>query len=803
MKVNLKRAREINSSQKNANFKISLIFLGMALFFFIIIIRVLYINIVRGEELTRKGLNQLTSTEIVQADRGIIYDRNNKELVVNITKSNVYYNMDFKRGDTYSDKEIKEKKKKVEEDSLAISKVLKVPQDKIKKKMVGDKVVQIVSNVDRDTASALRELKIEKLSLDDVPRRFYPNGNILSKVLGFVTDDGNGQYGLESSYDGIMSGIAGKNISIKANTRMQIPLTDEESYAPKEGQNLILTIDDNIQKFAEEAAERSRTKHNAEEVNIIVQSTKTGEILAMASSLSYDANNPKSPVGDAQKKDWDLLSKDEKVVAWYKNWTNFNVSSQYEPGSTFKLITAAAALEEATTYQLKEYYCPGQIKFFDKVIKCASKNNGTKTMQQAVVESCNITLMKIAEELGPEKFYKYIKAFGFGEKTGIDLPAEAVGSIPNNYKDISEIRLATMSYGHGIAITPIQLINSVSAIANGGDLKVPRVVKRLEDRNRNVLKKFDSVSKRKVVSSETSKKMLDIMYKVVEDGTGKKAKVEGYKIGGKTGTAYIPSKAGGYEDEYISSFIGVAPVDNPEITVLVIVQKPKGDFFAATVATPAAKEVLKNSLEYLGIEKTQPTDYKDKKDEPMLVPNLKNMLVSDAGRELVDLGFKFNTNQNSLFDASIVLKQEPKAGTLAKPGTIIDLYVSNDKEKYMPDLIGKSKEEIELVLKAMDVSYNIKGTGVVLGQSVFAGTKLTTDSKIEFEMSNSEAKIDTKLKDEETASSPKETGNKETDIKNRVKEKDDKLNSKVKKANNSEKIKKFENKDNKTDKSVR
>lgn len=790
MKVKLKRAREINGSQKNVNFKIFVIFLGMALFFCIIIIRLLYINIVRGEELTRKALNQLTSTEVVQADRGIIYDRNNKELVVNITKSNVYYNMDFKKGDKYTEKEIAEKKKKVEKHSLEIAKVLKVPQAEIKKKFVGDKVVQIASNVDRDKANELRNLKIEKLSIDDVPRRFYPNGSVLSEVLGFVTDDGNGQYGLESSYDTAMSGIAGKNISIKANTRMQIPLTDEESYAPKEGQNLILTIDDNIQKFAEEAAEKSRVKHNAEEVNIIVQSTKSGEILAMASALSYDANNPKAPVGDEQKKDWDMLTQDEKTVAWYKNWTNFNVSSQYEPGSTFKLITAAAGLEEATTYPLKEYHCPGQIKFFDRVIKCSSKSSGTKTMQQALVESCNITLMKMAEELGPERFYKYVKAFGFGEKTGIDLPAEASGSIPNNYKDISAIRLATMSYGHGIAVTPIQLINSVSAIANGGDLKIPRVVKRLEDRNKNVLKKYDSVSRRKVVSAETSKKMLDIMYKVVEEGTGKNARVEGYKIGGKTGTAYVPSKAGGYEDEYISSFVGVAPIDNPEITVLVVVQKPKGDFFAATVATPAAQEVLKNSLEYLGVEKTQPVEKKEKSDEQILVPNFKNMLVSDAGKELVSLGLKFNTNQNSLSDASIVIKQEPKAGSLVKPGSIVDLYVSSSKEKYMPDLVGKSKEEIELVLKALDVSYNINGNGVVLGQTIAPGTKLGVDSKVEFEMSNSDDKLNTKLDD-------KGDSNKSDKVEDKNQTKDKKSNSNSKKTENSEKNKKTEKKDNK------
>lgn len=743
LKFKFKGANGVNSSRKNSNLKIFYIFIALVLFFLASVFKLLYINIVQGENLTRRALNQLTSTEVVQADRGLIYDRNKKELVVNVTKSNVYYNMNFRSGDTYTEEELKQKKNTIERDSLAISKILKVPQEELKQKFVGDRVVQIASNIDRETASALRELGISKMSIDDVARRFYPNNSELSEVLGFVSDDGNGQYGLESSYDEEMSGIAGKNISIKTNTRTQIPLTDEESYAPKEGQNLILTIDDNIQKIAEESASKSRLEHNAEEVNIIVQSTKTGQILAMASSLSYDANKPKAPVGDKQENEWDGLSDDEKTDTWYKNWTNFNVSSQYEPGSTFKLITAAAALEEATTYPLKEYYCPGVYTEIPTVkITCASKNNGTKTMEQAIIESCNVSLIKIGRELGPDRFLKYVKAFGFGERTGIDVPAEALGSIPKATNEISPIRLATMSYGHGIAVTPIQLITSVSAIANGGELKIPKIVDRIEDRDGNVIKKYDSITKRKVISEKTSNTMLDIMYKVVEHGTGKNAKVEGYKIGGKTGTANVVSEAGGYEEEYISSFIGVAPIENPEITVLVIVQKPKGDFFAATVATPAAGEVFKKSLEYLGIEKTTTSDQENKEntEDKISVPDLKNKLLSDAGKELVGLGLKFNTNQNSISNGSVVIKQEPASGTLVDKDEIIDLYVSNGAEQYMPDLVGKNKEEIEKVLKDLKVSYNTNGNGIVLEQSIEPGTKLKKTTEVEFKMSQPEEK---------------------------------------------------------------
>ncbi|WBW49272.1 penicillin-binding transpeptidase domain-containing protein [Peptoniphilus equinus] len=748
MKKSNRRAHQIKNRLASSNAKIIYIFIAMALFLCVLIIRLFWINIVRGESLTRAALNQLTSTEEVQADRGLILDRNHKEFVVNVTKSNVYYNMNFKRGNTYTENERKERNKSIEEDSKAIAKVLNVNWEDLKAKFKGERVVLLARNVDRDVAKTLQNLKLSHLSVEDVQRRYYPQNSMLSETLGFVTDDGVGQYGLESRYDDALSGISGKTISIRTNTHSQIPLTEEENYAPKEGQNLILTIDGTIQKICESIADATRIDQNAEEVNIIVQNVKTGDILAMVSSQSYDANNPKNPVGEEQERIWDGLSDGEKTDTWYKNWSNYNVSSQFEPGSTFKVFTAAAALEQATTYPMKEYYCPGYYDAFkDAVIKCSSTNRGKKTMEQAMIESCNVTLINMANELGKDSFLNYIKSFGFGERTGIDLPAEAVGTVPKKASDISGVNLATMSYGHGVAVTPIQLINSFTAIVNGGDLLTPKIADSLEDRSGNVIKKFEPQIKRKIISEQTSQQMLDILYKVVEEGTGKKARVEGYKIGGKTGTAYIPSEAGGYEDAYISSFLGVAPVDNPEISVLVVVQKPVGNFYAATVAAPAAGEVFEKTLEHLGVKR----EVKEATDgEAVSVPNLMNRLVSDAGRELVDLGLKFNTNVEDLSDASVVVKQTPNPETVVSQGSIVDLFVSTKEAPIMPDLTGMSKKEAQQVLKDLDVSYNMKGEGYVVDQSVQPGTKLKEGTVITFEMSEQISSTDTKDSGNET-----------------------------------------------------
>lgn len=730
-----KKNKVENNLSKTANKKVFFLLFFLGFLFIAIVLKLLYINVFQGEDLTRKALNQLTKTELVRADRGIIYDRNKKELAVNVTKANVFYNMNFEKSESQKTEEFNIYKRAVlEEASEKIATVLEVSKEEILDIMVGDKIIKIASNISREKALELKDLKIPRLSIEDVARRFYPYDAIASHVIGFISDDGVGQYGLEAKYDDELSGIAGKNISIKNNSYTQIPLTDEENYAPKEGAYPVLTLDETIQQFAEEAALDARIKHNADMVSIIVQNTVTGEILAMANNRSYNANNPKAPVGEEQEKIWPNLSKEEKAELWFENWINFCVSSQYEPGSVMKVITAAAALEENTTSPLKIYYCPPVLPG-TKII-CNTKNIGNKTMEQAMAESCNITFVKIGRELGAEKLLKYIKAFGFGEKTGIDLPAEIKGQIPANANEIGDIRLATLSYGHGIAVTPIQLINSVSAIVNGGNLNTPKIVDRFEDKNGNVIKKFKTELKRKVISEETSNTMKRLMKKVVDDGTGRLARVPGYQIGGKTGTAYIPSKDGGYEDNYISSFVGVAPINDPKITVLVVMQRPRGDFYAATVVVPAAQYVLKNTLEYLNIPKTEKIDTSDNRNI-VEVPDVTGLLLSDAGKKIVDVGLQFNANINNISNASIVMKQYPEAGAMVNLETIVDLSVNSniEEDKVMPNLVGKTEKELKTILKDLNVEYNIKGTGEVTYQSVGPNSKINSNTFVVFTMS--------------------------------------------------------------------
>ncbi|MDU5594834.1 penicillin-binding transpeptidase domain-containing protein, partial [Peptoniphilus rhinitidis] len=366
---NKARDRKIKSGFKgrnqNANKFIFIFFIFLAFLFVILVGKLLYIQIVQSEELTISALNQLTRTEVINSNRGIIYDRNKKEMAINITKCNVFYNMDYlKQNKKESDKEFEKRKEKLySEDAKIISDVIEIDYDEIKDKMKGDKVVRLATNVDRNKANKLKELRtkiIEEnkskkenrknnlyaLSIDDVTRRLYPFNNLASYVIGFTNDENVGQYGIEASYDEELTGISGKNVSLKDNASNKIPLTDEETYAPKEGYSIVLSIDSNIQQFAETAAINAKKEHDADKVSVIVQDTMTGEILAMTTKDDYNLNNPKSPINDKQEEEWDKLDNDEKMEVLYSNWRDFNVNDQYEPGSTFKLITAAAAIEQ-------------------------------------------------------------------------------------------------------------------------------------------------------------------------------------------------------------------------------------------------------------------------------------------------------------------------------------------------------------------------------------------------------------------------------------------------------------------------
>lgn len=731
----------------NANKFIFIFFIFLAFLFVALIFKLLYIQVVQSQELTIAALNQLTRTEVINSNRGIIYDRNNKELAVNITKCNVFYNMDYlKQSKDESDSEFKNRKEEIyDEDAKIISDITGLEFDEIRAKMVGDKVVRVATNIDRNKANELKDIRTKiikenqskkknkkynlmAISIDDVIRRLYPFNSLASYIIGFTNDENVGQYGIEASYDEELSGISGKSVSLKDNAQNKIPLTDEETYAPKEGYSVVLSIDSNIQQFAETAAENAKKENEADRVSVIVQDTMTGEILAMTTKDDYNLNDPRAPINEKQEEEWKNLDEDEKMDVLYENWRDFNVNDQYEPGSTFKLITAAAAIEENTSQPDSQYTCQGSMKIGDRKLSCTSHTRGKKSLAKAIEESCNMTMIQVGRDLGAEKFLKYINAFGFGKKTGIELYGESTGLIPSSAKDISKVKLATMSYGHSIAVSPLQLINAVSAISNGGYLNKPTLVKELVDANGNVIEKKKTELRRRVISEETSEKMKYMMKRVVDKGTGKLAQVPGYQVGGKSGTANIATPTG-YLEAYNSSFVAVAPLNDPRLTVLVVINNPKGGILGSVVAAPVVQEILSKSLNYMKIQKTEEVD---EKEDFVTVPDVEGLLLEDAGKILLKSGLRFNTNAKGVENYSVVLNQNPSPASYVLKDSIVDLAI-NDKDSgilVMPDLSRKTRKEAISILNSMNIEYNIRGNGDFVSQSPMAGKKLTGDETI-------------------------------------------------------------------------
>ena len=694
--------------------KVAFLYVFLFLLFFILWGRVAYLQIVDADNLTRQALALNTKGKI-NPERGLIFDAVGNKLVGNISKSDIYL-------DTAVLAKAKDSEKQRSKLRSFALKNLEMTEAQYDARMKKSGHVLLKGNVDRSVALKLRDSDIPGVVVEDFEARTYPNNDLASLVLGFAGKEGDGRYGIENYYDDDLR--LAPSFGKKRDNAVPI----------QAGANLKLTISESLQRKTEDILDSHWEKNRAHRITAIVQETQTGAIRAMASTDDYDLNNPYSPTTKEQKAVWKDLKSEQKSKILYNNWRNFSVSDTYEPGSTFKTITAAAALEEDTTNPKKHYYCTGYVRDIPGVtITCTSLPNphGDITMDKAFSESCNVTFVNIARELSKEGLLKYIQAFGFGEVTGIDLPAEQKGLVPKSVKEINEARLATMSYGHGIAVTPIQMVTAVSAVANGGYLLKPYVVDEVQDVSGRVLAKNERTVRRQVISESTSETMRTLLMHVVDHGTGTMGAVNRYHVGGKTGTAGKVSETGGYEkDKYISSFVSVAPIEDPKYTVLVVVEEPEGDYFGGTVAAPIASEIMAAALQEGNVTPTGSDQ--SQKTKKVIVPDVKHMLLEDAGKVLTDAGLKFNMASENVGDFGMVIQQAPEAGAEVDENTIVDLKIDpNDgKERSVPNFRGKTKKQVEKILEDSQLDYVLEGEGTVVSQEPLAGQILPKGAKI-------------------------------------------------------------------------
>ena len=635
--------------------------------------RVGWIQVVASEKYAKLAVEQQTRDVPIPAKRGIIYDRNGKELAISAVTNSIWA-----RPGVVKDAATDEKSKKnLEKTASALAEILDMDKNQILETISQNRsLVKVAKYVDKEKADKIRAESLKGIEIAEDVKRYYPMGAFAAHLLGSVTDDNRGLAGIELKYDKYLSGIPGRWIKNTDRDGDSLSYGVEKYFQAENGLNLVLTIDEVIQHYVEKALDTVQVNTQADRVMCVVMDPKTGDILAMAVTPDYDPNNPRVPTTSGSAAYVDSLPDKDKLDFWNAMWRNPIVSDTYEPGSTFKLLTTSIALEEKVTSLDDKFVCTGGIVVAGQKLKCWRYYNphGAETLVQAVGNSCNPVFVQLAQRVGYEKYFDYMELFGLREKTGIDYPGEGY-AILQDEATAGPVGLATMSYGQGIAVTPIQLVTAVSALGNDGLLMQPRIVKELRDDNGNVIQSFDTKVVRQVVSKQTAKDMNLIMEAVVGEGGGATAKIPGYRIGGKTGTAN-KAVGGGYSNETFSSFIGMAPMEDPKVTILLIVDNPKGVKFGSQTAAPGVKLILEDTLRYLNIQPSYSEEEKKAMESDFaIVPDVTNQNFSDAIGILGGASLNYTVSPATTDGEDfVVVDQYPKAGEKLQKGGTVCLY---------------------------------------------------------------------------------------------------------------------------------
>jgi len=637
--------------------RISIAMVLVCFLFFILIIRLSYIQVLKNEVYKKKAKLQQTRDIVIPAKRGVIYDRNGVKLAYSVTTFDVYIRPNL----------IEEKEKVAKE----ISSILDMEEVDVLEKLNSEKsLLKLVTGISKSTADIIKNKKIYGIWTVKNNKRVYPFSDFASHIIGHTRSDNVGISGIEYFYEHELKGKDGVLITSTDVVGRPLPYSNDEIVDSIDGENIVLTIDEVIQHFTEKAVRSAYEKHNAENVIAIVMEPTTGKILAMASVPDYDPNNPRDLLKYYTEEEISKMSDKELVNVWNEIWRNPAISDIYEAGSVIKLLVAAMALEENIATPSTKYFDKGYIDVYGTRIYNWRKSRpfGEQTLTEALENSVNPIFVEIGQEIGKEKLYKYFRDFGLFNKTNIDLPAEASPLYLPKDK-ATPVDTATMSYGHGMSNTPIQVITALSSLVNGGNLMQPYIVDKFVDEDGNVLNQTQPKLIRNVVSEKTSIDIRLMMESVVLYGSGKNAYIPGIRVGGKTGTSEKLIDGKYSHERAYSSFFGVAPIDDPKVSILIIVDDPKDTTYGSVVAAPIAKEILEPTLRYLKVEPKF-----NIKGKTISMPNFvgKTFAVSKNISEASNLVIS-TVPAGISNDELIVKKQFPYPGTKIKENTTIIL----------------------------------------------------------------------------------------------------------------------------------
>ncbi len=685
--------------------RVALLFLVVALIMCGLVGRLVYVQFFRSSWLLENAVDQRVRDIPVEAKRGPIYDRNGKELAVSVNMESVYA----------IPVEIKDK----EETAAQLAAILELDKEKLQKRLnQSSALVWVRRKIPVEQAQKIKALNLPGVGLTQESKRYYPDGVLAAHVLGFSGIDSQGLEGIEATYDTNLKGQKGRIVIEYDAGGREIPNATHKYIPPQDGDIVYLTIDKVIQFIAERELDRVMRETQAVGATIIAMNPQTGEILALANRPGYDPNH----YGDYAP----------------NLWRNIALSNSYEPGSTFKIMTVAAGLQEKAVRQTDPFFDPGYAEVQGRRIRCWKPGgHGSQTFLEVVKNSCNPGFIAVGLRLGTEIFYNYLEAFGFGKTTDIDLPGEAKGIMIQRAK-AKPINIATMSMGQSIAVTPMQLITAVAAVANDGLLLKPQIVREIRSNDGKVLQAFAKETVRQVISPETAQELRGILEQVVADGTGRNAYIEGYRIAGKTGTAQKVG-AGGYEQgRYVASFVGFAPANDPQIALLVVIDEPQGLYYGGQIAAPVFGQVMRDVLQYLKIPlqierggaAAQPNANPGEPPQlnlnvELTVPSLINLSIGDAEQLAKEAGLRLSVDGQG----RRVADQLPKPGSKVYGGTQVLIYTEprfadGQLQITMPDLTGKPLRQAGELLADIGLMLEADGSGNAVKQEPAPGSKV-------------------------------------------------------------------------------
>lgn len=576
--------------------KIMIIFVAVLLLMVFLMGRLVYLMIFCSEYYGVRAENLHERERDIKAARGNIYDRNGVVLAENKTVCTI----------SVIHSQIEDPEKVI----AVLTKELGMSEETVRKRVEKvSSIERIKTNVEKETGDAIRTYELAGVKIDEDYKRYYPYNELASKVIGFTGGDNQGIIGIEVKYDEYLEGINGKILTLTDARGVEIKNAGERRSEPVEGDDLYLSLDYNIQMYAAQAAVKVREEKQADSVSILVMNPQNGEILAMVNEPEFNLNEPFALNTEMDTE----LSEEEKQDALNKMWRNQCINDTYEPGSTFKIITASAALEEGKVSLSDQFNCPGYKIVEDRRIRCHKVGgHGAEDFTHGIMNSCNPVFIEIGLRIGSDRFCDYFEQFGLLSRTNIDLPGEA-STIMHKRENIGQVELATMSFGQSFQITPIQLATTVSSIINGGNRVTPHFGVETRNAEGEVTHTFVYEQKEHIVSEETSTTMRYLLEKVVSEGSGKNAALEGFSIGGKTATSQTLPRS---EKRYISSFLGFAPADDPQVLALIIINNPQGVYYGGTIAAPVCRDLFSNILPYLGIEQAPVTEDVEIQENP-------------------------------------------------------------------------------------------------------------------------------------------------------------------------------------------